>query len=94
MPGTFSGGVATTASSGTSERASTEATLRTPRITSAFGLTNESADPKPPDCRLRARTFPTDPRRALAPTNATERGRKNDLRLRMLNGRVAEREDV
>lgn len=39
-------------------------------------------------------TFPTEPGRLDAPTSATDRGRKNDFRFRMLNFAPWEREDV
>ena len=83
-PGIEAGGVARTASSGASGRASTDGTLWTPRMTSPRGFTNDSAGPKPPACRFLAMTFPTEPGRALAPTSATERGRKNDFMFLML----------
>lgn len=39
-------------------------------------------------------TFPTELGRLLAPTRATDRGRKNDFRFRMLKIAPQEREDV
>jgi len=39
-------------------------------------------------------TFPTELGLALAPTNARDRGRKNDFRFRMLKVAPQEREDV